>query len=127
MKDISKHIIEINWQFTNGEFVEGQKSITQSESFCIGNLPKDILPYAFLEDLLVGGEIKEYLTEDMFSKSNKLKGFFGEFLGVCPPPTFRNATEVGLIYAKDTNIFEVNYFIFEFENGKICNIKRSAQ
>ena len=123
--DISKHIVEINWEFTNGEFIEEQKNVTQSASFCIANLPKDILPYAFLEDLLVGGEIKEYLTEDMFSKENKLKGYLGNFLGVCPPPIFRNPLEVGLIYAKDTNIFEVNYYIFEFEKGKICNIKKA--
>lgn len=126
LADISKHIVEINWQIIDGKFCEGQKAITQSKNFCIDNLTKDILPYAFLEDFLIGGDIKEYLTEETFSKAEKLKGYLGEFIGVCPPQTFRNQSEVGLIYTKNKNVFEVNYFTFEFEKNKICNIKRSA-
>lgn len=125
LKDIAKHIVEIHWQFTNDEFCEGQKTITQSQNFHVENLPKEVLPYAFLEELLIGGKIDEYLAQNILSKADRLKGYFGEFLGVCPPPSFRKQNEVGLIYTKKNNIFEVNYFTFEFEKDKICNVKRS--
>ncbi len=124
MADIAKHQVEIYWDFKDGQMIEKEKVVVTDKDFCISNLNKDILPYAFLEDLLVGGDVKEYLTLNMQDNADKLKGYMGNFIGVCPPPTFRNEKEIGLIYSVEKNVYKVDYFIFELDDRKICNIKK---
>jgi hypothetical protein len=81
------------------------------------------VPYAFTEELTVGLLGKEFLDDDIKENADKLHEFFGDFIGVMPPPTFRNSDEVGLIYNDGKNKYKVKYYLFDMKNGKICNIK----
>lgn len=121
--DIAKHAVTSTWGF-NGQFYEKNKNVCVKDSFTPTALSVDLLPYAFLEELLVGGDVSPYLTEQTLSVCDKLKEYLGEFIGVMPPPEFIESNYVGLIYAKSERNFYVNYIAFEFENLKICNAKK---
>lgn len=121
--DIAKHNITSVWELSNGEFKLCSRTANRKEGFDLSQLHQRILPFAFAEELLAGGKVLDFLAENMQKNADKLKGFLGEFIGVMPPPTFREQNEVGLIYKQSDRKYFVRYFIFEMENNKILNIK----
>lgn len=122
--DIKKHKITSFWEFNGQYFVRNDCKIEKNKSFNLENLPTRVIPFAFLEDLLVGDSIEEYLSTSLLENKNFLQQFFGDFLGVIPPPEFIENDKIGLIYRKNDNIYFVEYFIFELNNNKICGIKK---
>ena len=88
------------------------------------DINEKLVPYAMLEELLVGGNVKPYLTGTVLENCDKLPSFFGDFIGVMPPPFFRNSQEVGLIYKNATNKYTVEYFTFEYTEKKLSGIKK---
>ena len=62
----------------------------------------------------------------MKEHADKLKGFLGDFIGVMPPPKFRNPDEIGLIYKISDDRFKVTYITAELNGEKITNIKKSS-
>ena len=124
-KDIAKHKVTTVWNYDNGKLTQNSVKIEKSEKFDISLLPEKLIPYAFLEALISGDTIEEYLTGNVKDHADKLSGFFGNFIGIMPPPTFRKIEEIGLIYPCGRNLYRVDYFTFELLNGKICNIKKA--
>ena len=91
----------------------------------LDKLNEKIIPFAFFEDLCVGSDIIKYLSQDMQNNALYVKDYIKDFIGVMPPPLFRDINEVGLIRKKAENVFVVDYYIAEVENKKIINIKKS--
>lgn len=120
--DIAKHTVTTEWKFTGEGFIFSSRSSSARKPIETNAIPDKILPYAFLEEFSAGGNFKDFLCENMQKNSDKLSGYLGEFIGIMPPPLFRNAEEVGLVYKLKENSFEVKYFTFYIENGKIGNI-----
>lgn len=120
--DIAKHKLTCSWRFEMDKLVKGQTSLSTKENFCIDNLPTHIVGYAFLEELLCGGDITDYLADNIKENQNYLTEYFGEFLGIMPPPDFRDFNEIGLIYKCSENKYKVEYFKFELQSKRICNI-----
>ena len=125
LTDMAKHVITVNWELTNHLLTEKSRSVNRSEKFKIDNLPKPLLPYAFIEELYASGQVLDYLSNGIKENADKLCAYFGEFIGVMPPPIFRSPEELGLIYKISSNKYSVKYFTFELEDRKICNIKKS--
>lgn len=122
--DMAKHKTLCEWQYENLVMTEKTRTVTKSERFNQSILSENLIPYAFMEELLVRGEISPYLTGSVKDNADKLLGFFGDFIGVMPPPAFRNVNEVGLIYNTDKNLYHVEYFTFELIDKKISGIKK---
>lgn len=123
-KDIAKHQITCRWNLTNDKLILTEQSATFSQDFSVDNLPEQVLPFAFLEDLLVGGDFYQYLSDSLKANADKLKGFFGEFIGVIPPPEFHAQDRVGLVYKQCQNKYFVEYFTFKIQDRKIANITK---
>ena len=123
--DIAKHKLTCSWNLQNNLMVKGDISLCASEKFCVDNLPKHLIAYAFLEELCLGGDIAEYLAENIKKNQSYLADYFGEFLGIMPTPDFRRFDEIGLIYRYGQNKYRVEYFCFELQDRKICNIVKS--
>lgn len=123
--DIAKHKLTIEWEYSNGKLSAKNTLIERDENYKIDELIDSVIPYAFLEEFLIGGNVDDFLSHDLKENVDFLKGFFGEYIGVFPPPEFRNLNEIGLIYSKNENLYYAKYFSFETKNKKICNIKRS--
>ncbi len=123
--DIAKHTLITEWDYSGDKLISKNAILRRDENYSVDALCTNLLPYAFLEELLVGGPVQDFLNEELKNNASYLKGFFGDYIGVFPPPEFRKPCEVGLIYCKNENNYYAEYFYFELENRKICNIKRS--
>ena len=124
-KDIAKHVIKRKVELKDGVLTETEREVTRSKNFSENNLTEKILPYAFLEEFLSSGNVDIYLGGNVLKNARKISDYLGNFIGIMPPPPFRSQTEIGLIYEKEENEYEVNYFTFELVDRKIVNIKRS--
>lgn len=123
--DIAKHKVEISWRIENNVLVKNNQTISYDKDYCIENLSEKIIPFAFLEEILCGGSYVDFLHDDMRKNAHLLKDFLGDFIGIFPSPSFRNFDEIGLIYKKNKNFYQAEYFNFDIKDKKICNIKRS--
>lgn len=122
--DIAKHNLALTWAVAKGTVTQLKKELTRSENFSVNRLPAKILPYAFLEELLVGGSVEEYLSENVKKNADKLGGYLGNFIGVMPPPFFRSPEEVGIILPSGINRYTVEYLVFEMNGRLISNLKK---
>ena len=48
----------------------------------------------------------------------------GDFIGVMPPPVFREENEVGFVYRTGERTYSAEYFVFEVSDKKITNLKK---
>ncbi len=123
--DIAKHKLTCSWNLNEKRLVLASTSLEKDADYSPLNLPELVLPYAFLEDFMLGEVTDEFLSDNVKENANFLKDYLGEFIGVFPPPSFRKFDEVALLYKQSQNTYKTEYFTFELNNKKICNIKRS--
>jgi len=122
--DIAKHTVISSWEYQNGTLTEKNKRVNCSNDFDKDKLNEKILPYAFLEEFLCGGNIDDYLSDNVKENKLSLKDYLGDFIGIMPPPSFKKYDYIGLIYSKHQNVYFVKYFRFELSNRKICNLTK---
>ena len=122
--DIAKHQVKIIWNFDGSNFTVKEKVVTCKNDFNINNLSEKIIPFAFLESFLAGGNYLEFLNENVKKNASALNEYIGNFIGVMPPPSFRSVNDVGVVYQTDKNLYNVCYFNFTIEGGKITNLKK---
>ncbi len=107
---------------------DGSKlTLTSSKTYETREITEKILPFAFFESVLSHADCKKYLSDELKPKSGDLKGFLGDFIGVCAPHELfyikhGNINCAGLIYPEKRNLFTVKYYAVDIENGKISNI-----
>ncbi len=120
-RDILKHEILSEWQIEGDNVTLINKNISAGDKK--EKLAKNIIPYAFLEEFLVGGDYAYYMCDSMKANAQKLKGYLGEFLGVMPPPHFIPFDQIGLIRKISDRLYRVDYLTVTLDNDKITNIK----
>ncbi len=127
LKDIAKHEIsrEYFYSQSDGVIKEQSRKVKSSENFDREKLPESLIPYAFCEEFLCGSDFEFYLAENVKENADKLGGFFGEFIGITPPPVFRNPNEIGFIYKLAERKYSVEYFTFDISGGKIIDVKNT--
>ncbi len=79
----------------------------------------ELLPYAFFENLLLGGNYAKMLSDELAPNAERILSFLGDFVGVtltADPHT------CGLIREKAPRLYEVDYFTAKMEGGKIVDI-----
>lgn len=121
--DTLKHKVSTEYEYKNGALSIKSKSVVKTKPFDLEKAHDLTLPYLFLEELLVGGDVSCFLSEDLKNSCDKIKEYFGDFLGVMPPPSFKDYDLVGVIYKKSSNQYFVKYAKFELVNKKIVNFK----
>lgn len=122
--DMAKHTVTSVWVENENHLKENSRSVERSSAFDRERIPTPLIPYAFMEELLVGGDFTYYASGSVKENADRLKGFFGDFIGVFPPPEFVPQEQLGLIYKKADNLYYVNYFTFELQDNKIVGIKQ---
>lgn len=129
-EDVAKHSVVIKYSPARGTLSVINKEIRQDENFSPARLITQVVPYAFLEEFLVGGDFKNYLAGGVYDNANKLKPYLGDFIGVLPPPRFitdgrsENENIAGLLYKKTERTYYTEYFCFTVRGGKILNLKK---
>lgn len=124
--DMAKHKVSTSWEYLKNSLSPKEQTISCSERWKINKLPSKLLPFAFLEELLVGGNLSEFLAENMLANADKLSGYLGNFIGIMPPPIFRSIDEVGLVFPNGKNKYIVNYIKTEIVENKIVNVKKMS-
>ncbi len=125
-KNPARHIAEIKWIWQN-KFNLANYSVKASREFSPTDVPRELLSVLFFNEILVCGEPEKYLCENLKSRSQELKNYLGEFIGVCRPPEnflllHPEKTTAGLIFQKSKNKFEIKFFEIVVQEGKITNI-----
>lgn len=80
----------------------------------------ELLPFAFFETLLFGGDFAQLLSPELMDKAEDLHSFLGEFIAVAPT---RSPNVCALTYKKDERLFVVKEFAVDVEEGKICDVR----
>ena len=124
MRDIAKHTVTCEYSLSDGKIKGLSRKVKSSENFDREKVNERLIPYAFCEEFLCGGDYSFYLADNIKENAAKLGGFFGEFIGVTPPPLFRNYKEIGLIYKTAERKYSVEYFTFDILDNKIININK---
>ena len=92
-------------------------SVTVTRSRPVYTLTEKLLPYAFFEEFLYGGDVSDYLSLRLRPRANELADFLGPFLSVLPPPHFVPDDCVLLLREKG-----VDFARAEIREGGIDNV-----
>ena len=79
-----------------------------------------LLPFAFLESVLLGIDYTQFLSKDLLGKAETLRAFLGEFVAVVPT---RKPNVCGLVRQKADRLYEVESVSLEITDGKITDIR----
>lgn len=112
--DLLSHSISSSWAFEEDVRLINYTISTKRSPF---SLPEKLIPYAFFEELLIGGDCSVFLIPKLKDKATDLKEFLGDFKQVLPPPHFVGDDLITLLYDD-----KVEYAKIETSNGLISNV-----
>ena len=69
--------------------------------------------------MLAGFDPMPYLAPSLAPKAKLLHDFFGNFRAAVPT---QRQDVVGLVYERKPRVFDVRYFRFTLEDGKVSNL-----
>lgn len=92
---------ELTTYSLNGELTEKEKVFKRGKS--IFALSQQIIPFAFLEEYLLGANYVDYLNGSMRQNANMLKGFLENFILALP----LGQEGITLVYKKHTKLLKV--------------------
>ena len=126
--DIAGHTAERVFRAENGTLAEESYTVHAREGFCPETLHEKLIPFAFFQEILAGGDPAPYLTPALAGRKALLKEYLGDFCGVyLPKEIFYLAhgqiNAAGLVYRRAENAYDVRFFEAETDGGKIGNIR----
>lgn len=123
LNDILKHVLHVTWEISADKFVQKTKTIESKIDLKTLSCHEKVLPYAFLEEVLVGGDPISFLSDELIEYKDNLYDYFKGVIGIMPPPPFKNHELVGLVYKEDLDRYKVRYTQIKLNNRKITDIK----
>lgn len=83
----------------------------------------ELLPLVFLESVLHGADYEKMLADGLAPDASKIKAYLGDFTAVVATD---DPTKCGIVKPKAPRLFEVAYYRFSVEEGKIADIQALA-
>lgn len=121
LSDSKKRVAEGAWTVQGDSLLQRSFSIRQSSpQKSEGEILEELLPYAFFENVLLGGDFAAMLHESILEKADHLKEYLGDFLSVT---ITKDPTVCGLVKKEKDRLFYLDYFAVEIKNGKISDIR----
>lgn len=109
---------------TNANTAASTEVVTDTQTGANGQtdelLRNELLPFAFFESVLYGGDFQAFLDDELLETADKIKDFLGDFRSVV---LTKNTNTCGLVYVKGEHLFEVKHASVELKDGKITEIK----
>lgn len=81
--------------------------------------PDGLIAYAFFESVLIGGNYRELLSEELRPNAEKIVEFLGNFESVV---LTQDPTVCGLLRRKGERLFEAAYYSVKIQNGEIIDV-----
>lgn len=78
--------------------------------------------YDFFERYRLGLDVTDFLAKDLADKKEELSAFLGDISYVFPCD---DENECGVLRKKGERVFEADYFRAEYDNGRICDLKKT--
>ncbi len=115
-KDMFQHLITTEYEA--GETLNVlNKKVTRKFSNTY-TLSKDLLPFAFAEEVLVGGDFTDLLNDNLLDKATAIEEYFGNFIKVVVLPD----NLPGLVYKSDgVYDYTIKKLTCNFNGNKIEN------
>lgn len=125
--DIAGHEEECVYRAQGGALVQEQRQVRARERFDPAKLDERILPFAFFQEILAGGEVKRYLAPELAERAGMLRSYLGDFCAVSLPRdifylTYGKINAAALSYRRAENAYDVKFFAAACEGGKVRNI-----
>ncbi len=126
--DLAHHTLQQTYLLEENKLLLKEQTLHQQENFSISALHIKLLPFAFFQSILIGGNFSAYLSPNLQDKQELLKEYLGNFIEVqIPKDIFYHhhgeINAVALVYQKSKSLFEIKFFVTQIEDGKICNIQ----
>ena len=112
--DVLRHTICSTWQFGDNVKLKGYRVAREKQPYA---LDERLFAIAFFEELLIGGDLSQFLCPELNARASEIKEFIGEFTRVLPPPHFIGDDLVMLLYND-----KIEYAKVSLSNGLINNI-----
>lgn len=112
--DILKHTVREIYDFSNGVILKKAELKRGKELY---DLPEQLLPYAFFEELKLGKDVSDFLSPTIRPRAKQLKSFIGDFSVALPPPHFMPDNYVTLLYGD-----KAEYAAIKSSHGLIENL-----
>jgi hypothetical protein len=121
LSDTASHTVNID--FIRNQNFKAYKSVKTPTNLDFYNLPEEVIPIAFLEELLVGGNYADFLCEDLKERSFFIPDYLGNFTKVITLPN--TIKEIGLLYPEENSAYDftVKRCKITVQNYKITNLK----
>ena len=128
LHDIAGHTEERVFRAENGALVQEERRLRAEEGFDPAKLDERVLPFAFFQELLAGGDPAPYLSPALAEKKEMLKEYLGGFCRVSLPRdifylTYGKRNAAALSYRLSENRYEAKFFEAVCEGGKVTNVR----
>lgn len=125
--DIAGHTVARTLRAEAGSLLETSRTVRPREGFSFESLHEKLIPFAFFQELLAGGDPAPLLTPALAERADLLRDYLGDFCGVYLPKEIfylvhGPANAVGLIYRRAENAFDVKFYRTELKDRMIANI-----
>ncbi len=118
LADSLQRVADCCWKVTKNECLLTGFTLRQPQTH--PPLDEGLLAYAFFESVLLKGDAREALCEDLQEEYEEIVRFLGDFISV----TLTNEPNVcGLVRKKRERLFVVDYFSVTIKEGKIVDVQ----
>lgn len=104
VNDTLRHVVYSSWIFADKIIGE---SLEVKRKRALYSIDETLLPYCFFEEVLIGGDLRDFLSPTIKSRADKFRDFLGEYNAVLPPPHFVDQSRVLLLYSDTVRYAEV--------------------
>ena len=107
----------------------GKLSLLSCATTEVAPLKPHLIPFAFFECTLHGGDFAHYLCDGLKDRAHMLAEYLGDFCDVVVPTDnfyLRHDEDraVGLVYRKKNNLFQIDYFAVDLKENKVSNVRK---
>ncbi len=118
LADSLQRVADCSWQVTERECLLTKFTLRQPQA--APALEEGLLAYAFFESVLLKGNARDLLREDLQEEYEEIVRFLGDFVSVI---LTKETNACGLVRKKGERLFAVDYFSVKIEGGKIVDVQ----
>ncbi len=115
--DSLKRVAKCSWKITERECILTEFTLRQPSGDAGAN--ENLLAYAFFESVLLKGNFREFLADELQADVEGILSFLGDFTAVV---LTKEPNVCGLVRKKGDRLFQIDHFAVQIQEGKIVDI-----
>ena len=123
LSDALGRVAACEYRVENGSLYRERFSLLQTRTH-LGEtesekIREELLPFAFFETVLLGGDFATMLSPDLVESAESIRSFLGEYVAVAPTAS---PLTCALVYKKRAGVYEVKEYAVTLTSGKISDV-----